>query len=69
MNSNEAEYVKEHKLKQLMEFLMEQLVLKKPKNPEKYLITLLERRQRLLNERPKTVNIFNFFVFKVQMTI
>ena len=58
MSSNET-YVKEHKLKQLMEFLMEQLVSKKPKNPEKYLITLLERRQRLLNERPKTVRINN----------
>ena len=51
--SNE-EYIKEHKLKQLMEFLLEQLVVKRPKNPEKYLITLLERRQHLLVNRPKS---------------
>ena len=54
MSQTSEEYVKEHKLKQLMEFLLEQLVLKRPKNPEKYLITLLERRQHLLVNRPKS---------------
>ena len=55
-NSNES-YIREHKLKQLMEFLMEQLLNKKPSNPEKYLIKILERRQALLAEKPKTVRI------------
>ena len=55
-NSNES-YIREHKLKQLMEFLMEQLLNKKPSNPEKYLIKILERRQSLLAEKPKTVCI------------
>ena len=54
-NSNES-YIREHKLKQLMEFLMEQLLNKKPSNPEKYLIKILERRQSLLAEKPKTVS-------------
>ena len=54
--SNES-YIREHKLKQLMEFLMEQLLNKKPSNPEKYLIKILERRQSLLAEKPKTVRI------------
>jgi len=52
-NVNES-YIREHKLKQLMEFLMEQLLNKKPSNPEKYLIKILERRQSLLSEKPKT---------------
>ena len=34
---------------------MEQLLNKKPSNPEKYLIKILERRQSLLAEKPKTV--------------
>ena len=55
-NSNES-YIREHKLKQLMEFLMEQLLNKKPSNPEKYIIKILERRQSLLAEKPKTVRI------------
>ena len=55
-NSNES-YIREHKLKQLMEFLMEQLLNKKPSNPEKYLIKILERRQALLAEKPKTVRV------------
>jgi len=33
---------------------MEQLLNKKPSNPEKYLIKILERRQSLLAEKPKT---------------
>ena len=56
-NSNES-YIREHKLKQLMEFLMEQLLNKKPSNPEKYIIKILERRQSLLAEKPKTVRFF-----------
>ena len=58
-NSNES-YIREHKLKQLMEFLMEQLLNKKPSNPEKYLIKILERRQSLLAEKPKTVSFKSF---------
>ena len=62
-NSNES-YIREHKLKQLMEFLMEQLLNKKPSNPEKYLIKILERRQSLLAEKPKTVSFKSFCMLK-----
>ena len=62
-NSNES-YIREHKLKQLMEFLMEQLLNKKPSNPEKYLIKILERRQSLLAEKPKTVSFKRFCKIK-----
>ena len=62
-NSNES-YIREHKLKQLMEFLMEQLLNKKPSNPEKYLIKILERRQSLLAEKPKTVSFKSFCKLK-----
>ena len=54
MSQSNEDYIKEHKLKQLMEFLLEQLVIKRPKNPEKYLINVLERRQHLLVNRPKS---------------
>ena len=65
-NSNES-YIREHKLKQLMEFLMEQLLNKKPSNPEKYLIKILERRQSLLAEKPKTVSFKSFCKLKTAL--
>ena len=67
-NSNES-YIREHKLKQLMEFLMEQVLNKKPSNPEKYIIKILERRQSLLAEKPKTVSILILIRLRVEITI
>ena len=45
--TSDLDYAKEHKLKELFEFLMEQVLNRKPPNPEVFVINVLKRKQNM----------------------
>jgi len=45
--TSDVDYAKEHKLKELFEFLMEQVLNRKPPNPEVFVINVLKRKQNM----------------------